>query len=278
MAIKEKIILITGCAGFIGAALTKRFLSESYKVIGIDNLNDYYDQNLKINRLRDINNFLETGKNKFEFQKLSIDNISAMNKIFSDKKPNIVINLAAQAGVRYSIKNPDSYVSSNLIGFFNILENCKKYEVEHLVYASSSSVYGVNKKYPFDENDAFNNPLSFYAATKISNEVMAYSYSNIYKLSITGLRFFTVYGPWGRPDMAPMIFSKNIFEKKPISVYNYGKMSRDFIKWDYKDATDLHGIGKYGSDSYRIFYKNEIPENVQDKELKRYLNENSHSR
>ena len=228
MAIKEKIILITGCAGFIGAALTKRFLSDNYKVIGIDNLNDYYDQDLKRNRLRDINNFLNGENKNWEFQKLSIDNINALNKIFSDKKPNIVINLAAQAGVRYSIKNPASYVSSNLIGFFNILENCKKHQVEHLVYASSSSVYGENKKYPFFENDVLNNPLSFYAATKISNEAMAYSYSNIYNLSITGLRFFTVYGPWGRPDMAPMIFSRKIFQKQPISVYNYGNMSRDF--------------------------------------------------
>ncbi len=228
MQINEKVILITGCAGFIGAALTKKFLTENYRVIGIDNLNDYYDQNLKKDRLKDINNFVESNNDIWDFHKLSIDNLEAINSVFSDTKPNIVINLAAQAGVRYSINNPESYFNSNLIGFFNILENCKKHKVDHLVYASSSSVYGSNNKYPFNENEALNQPLSFYAATKISNEVMAYSYSNIYNLSITGLRFFTVYGPWGRPDMAPMIFSKKILQKKPISVYNYGNMCRDF--------------------------------------------------
>ena len=263
MAFKEKIILITGCAGFIGAALTKRFLSENYKVIGIDNLNDYYDQDLKRNRLRDIDNFIGSGKNNWEFQKLSIDNVNALNKIFSDKKPNIVINLAAQAGVRYSIKNPDSYVSSNLIGFFNILENCKKHQIEHLVYASSSSVYGGNNDYPFTENQKINRPLSFYASTKISNEMMAYSYSNIHNIPITGLRFFTVYGPWGRPDMAPMIFSKKIFLKEPISVFNYGKMSRDFtFIEDIVEGTYLCALKAPKNNNEIINSKKKVPNKI----------------
>ena len=224
----EKVVLITGCAGFIGAALSKRFLAANYKVIGIDNLNNYYDIKLKYDRLKDIENFIKDRKNLWEFFKVSIENIVEIKDIFIKNKPNIVINLAAQAGVRFSIDNPASYVKSNLNGFFNILENCKDNNVEHLVYASSSSVYGGNDDYPFSENQKINRPLSFYAATKISNEMMAYSYSNIYNIPISGLRFFTVYGPWGRPDMAPMIFSKKIFLREPISIFNYGKMSRDF--------------------------------------------------
>ena len=224
----EKVVLITGCAGFIGAALSKRFLAANFKVIGIDNLNDYYDRQLKYERLKDIEDSIKNKKYLWDFFKISIENILEINDIFSKNKPNIVINLAAQAGVRFSIKNPASYVKSNLNGFFNILENCKNHKVEHLVYASSSSVYGRNNDYPFTENQKIDKPLSFYAATKISNEMMAYSYSNIHNIPITGLRFFTVYGPWGRPDMAPMIFSKKIFLREPISIFNYGKMSRDF--------------------------------------------------
>ena len=224
----EKVVLITGCAGFIGAALSKRFLAANYKVIGIDNLNNYYDIKLKSDRLKVIENFIKDRKYLWEFFKVSIENIVEIKDIFIKNKPDIVINLAAQAGVRFSIDNPGSYVNSNLNGFFNILENCKDNKVEHLVYASSSSVYGGNDNYPFTENQKINKPLSFYAATKISNEMMAYSYSNIYNIPITGLRFFTVYGPWGRPDMAPMIFSKKIFLREPISIFNYGKMSRDF--------------------------------------------------
>ena len=228
MTQNNKVILITGCAGFIGSALAIKFLKENFKVIGVDNLNSYYDKNLKIARLKEIENLSLRNKYKWDFLKCSIDDIGKINKLFSDKKPNLVINLAAQAGVRYSIDNPNAYFQSNLNGFFNVLENCKTYKVDHLVYASSSSVYGSNKEYPFSENHIINKPLSFYAATKISNEMMAYSYSNIYKIPMTGLRFFTVYGPWGRPDMAPMIFSSKILSKKAISVYNYGKMSRDF--------------------------------------------------
>ena len=224
----KKVVLITGCAGFIGAALSKRFIKSNFKVIGIDNLNDYYDQELKYARLKDIVTSTKNHNKLWEFYKISIDDEKQLKDIFIKNMPDIVINLAAQAGVRFSIDNPTSYVKSNLNGFFNVLENCKNYNVEHLVYASSSSVYGGNKDYPFSENQIINKPLSFYAATKISNEMMAYSYSNIYNLPITGLRFFTVYGPWGRPDMAPMIFSKKIFSNEPISIFNFGNMSRDF--------------------------------------------------
>ena len=203
--------LVTGSAGFIGAALCKKLLSEGYNVAGIDNLNNYYDIKIKYDRLKVIENFIKDKKNLWEFFKVSIENIVEIKDIFIKNKPDIVINLAAQAGVRFSIDNPASYVKSNLNGFFNILENCKDNNVEHLVYASSSSVYGGNDDYPFNENQKINRPLSFYAATKISNEMMAYSYSNIHNIPITGLRFFTVYGPWGRPDMAPMIFSKKYF-------------------------------------------------------------------
>ena len=227
--IKENnIVLITGCAGFIGAALAQKFIREGFKVFGIDNLNNYYDKNLKIARLKKIKDSLRGKENLWKFSQISIEDKNLLDKLFLDIKPNIVINLAAQAGVRYSIKSPSSYFNSNLIGFFNILENCKIHNIEHLVYASSSSVYGANKEYPFSENQKVNMPLSFYAATKISNEMMAFSYSNIYKIPVTGLRYFTVYGPWGRPDMAPMIFSKKILSKEPISVFNYGKMRRDF--------------------------------------------------
>ena len=228
----NKHVLITGCAGFIGAALSKRFLRDKYKVTGIDNINDYYDQNLKISRLEDIKNFSNLKSGQWDFYKISIDDKNKIEDIFLEKKPNIVINLAAQAGIRFSIENPGSYFKSNLNGFFNILECCRNHKVEHLVYASSSSVYGANIDYPFCEKHIVNTPLSFYAATKISNEMMAYSYSNIYNLPITGLRYFTVYGPWGRPDMAPMIFSKKIYSKEPISIFNYGKMSRDFTYID----------------------------------------------
>ena len=224
----NNIVLITGCAGFIGAALSKKFINEGFKVYGIDNLNNYYDKNLKIRRLKDIEESLIRTEKNWKFFQISLEDKNALDKLFLEIKPNIVINLAAQAGVRYSIKNPNSYVTSNLIGFFNILENCKIHNIDHLVYASSSSVYGANHHYPFSENQKVNMPLSFYAATKLSNEMMAFSYSNIYKIPITGLRYFTVYGPWGRPDMAPMIFSKKILLKEPISVFNYGRMKRDF--------------------------------------------------
>ena len=258
----EKVVLITGCAGFIGAALTKRFLAENFKVIGIDNLNDYYDRQLKYDRLRDIENSVNNKKYLWDFFKISLENVSEIKNIFKKNKPNIVINLAAQAGVRFSIKNPDSYVNSNLNGFFNILENCKNYNVEHLVYASSSSVYGGNNDYPFTENQKIDKPLSFYAATKISNEMMAYSYSNIHNIPITGLRFFTVYGPWGRPDMAPMIFSKKILLREPISIYNYGKMSRDFtFIEDIVEGTYLCAL-KAPKNNNEKNNKNKIPNKI----------------
>ena len=225
---KDNLVLITGCAGFIGAALAKKYLSKGFQVVGIDNLNNYYDQNLKINRLEEIKKYNNKNQTLWKFLEISIEDKDSVDKAFLEVNPNIVINLAAQAGVRYSIENPCTYLNSNLVGFFNILENCRVHKINHLLYASSSSVYGSNNEYPFSEDHKVNMPLSFYAATKISNEMMAYSYSNVYKLPITGLRYFTVYGPWGRPDMAPFIFANKIISKQPISVFNFGKMKRDF--------------------------------------------------
>ena len=221
-------VLITGAAGFIGSFLVKKFLKSGYQVIGIDNINSYYDKNLKLKRLENIKEYSIKNNFRWLFHKINIEDKKNMSQIFLETKPQFVVNLAAQAGVRYSIVNPSSYVKSNLLGFSNILELCRTHDVKHLVYASSSSVYGSSKEYPFSEEHKVNSPLSFYAATKISNEMMAHAYSNIYKLPITGLRFFTVYGPWGRPDMAPMIFADKILQKKPITVFNHGKMSRDF--------------------------------------------------
>ena len=259
----KKVILITGCAGFIGAALSKRFLAENYKVIGIDNLNNYYDQKLKYDRLKDIEKSIKDSKYLWEFFKISIDNAEEIKKVFNKNKPQIVINLAAQAGVRFSIDNPSSYVKSNLNGFFNILENCKNNDVEHLVYASSSSVYGANKDFPFNEYQKNDKPLSFYAATKISNEMMAYSYSNIYGISITGLRFFTVYGPWGRPDMAPIIFSRKILSKEPISIFNYGQMQRDFtFIEDIVEGTFLCSLKAPSNNSEKINSNNRVPNKI----------------
>ena len=221
-------VLITGAAGFIGSFLVKKFLGSGFQVIGIDNINSYYDKNLKLKRLKNIKEYAIKNNFNWLFYKSNIEDKNYMRQIFLDKKPQIVVNLAAQAGVRYSIVNPYSYVESNLLGFSNILDLCQTHDVKHLVYASSSSVYGANKEFPFSEEQKVDTPLSFYAATKISNEMMAHAYSNIYNLPITGLRFFTVYGPWGRPDMAPMIFADKILQKKPITVFNHGNMSRDF--------------------------------------------------
>jgi len=221
-------ILVTGIAGFIGFHLSKRLISRGYKIIGIDNLNDYYDPNLKKSRLKKLQEISDNKLNSFEIYITNLENIDKIEEIFRKHSPNIVINLAAQAGVRYSVTNPIEYINSNILGFLNILENCKKAKVEHLIYASSSSVYGGNKKIPFSENDPVDHPVSLYASTKRSNELMAHNYSHLFNLPTTGLRFFTVYGPWGRPDMAPMIFTKSIFSKKPIKIFNYGNMSRDF--------------------------------------------------
>jgi len=217
-------ILVTGCAGFIGYHLCLKLLENSKNIVfGIDNINDYYDVNLKKNRLKLLNRF-----DNFIFNKLDISNNTSLSNSFKKNKYNIVINLAAQAGVRYSIENPKSYFQSNLEGFFNIIENCKIYKIKHLIHASTSSVYGDTKKYPTKETDNTDNPLSFYAATKKSNEVMAYSYSNIYKLPITVLRFFTVYGPYGRPDMSLFKFTDSIKKNKPINLFNNGDHVRDF--------------------------------------------------
>ena len=224
---KELSILITGAAGFIGAALSKKFLKEGFNVVGIDNLNNYYDVSLKYLRLKDLQK--QFGKdNSFEFFEIDLENYTEIKSVVKKYKINIVIHLAAQAGVRYSLENPESYIQSNLVGFGNILEICRKNDIYNFLFASSSSVYGGNLKLPFSENDSVNHPISLYAATKKSNELMAHSYSHLYDIPTIGLRFFTVYGPFGRPDMAPMIFAKAILEEKPIKVFNFGNMRRDF--------------------------------------------------
>ncbi len=229
MAFKR--ILVTGAAGFIGAALSKYLLKKGYKVVGIDNLNNYYDVKLKKARLKNIIDDTNLSKN-WIFLTLSIENKLALEKVFKDHRPEVVVNLAAQAGVRNSISNPSDYIQSNIVGFGNILEICKEYQIQNLVFASSSSVYGANEKLPYTENHSVDHPVSLYAATKRSNELMAHAYSHIYKLPTTGLRFFTVYGPWGRPDMAPIIFTESILNKKPIKLFNNGNMVRDFTYID----------------------------------------------
>jgi UDP-glucuronate 4-epimerase len=220
-------ILITGVAGFIGFHLSQKLLKEGYQVIGIDNLNDYYDPGLKKARLEILGSH-----NNFCFHKVDLKDKAEVDNIFETYKPTNVINLAAQAGVRYSIENPYAYVDSNLIGFMNILEACRNYPVKHLLYASSSSVYGGNKVAPFSTNHNVDHPVSLYAATKKSNELMAHTYSHLYGIPTTGLRFFTVYGPWGRPDMAYFSFTRDIIAGKPIKVFNHGKMERDFTYID----------------------------------------------
>ena len=216
-------ILVTGAAGFIGMSTALRLLARGDEVVGIDNLNDYYEVSLKENRLQQL-----SGQANFRFIKIDIADRPGMEQLFADEKFDRVIHLAAQAGVRYSIKNPHAYVDSNLVGFINILEGCRHHGVEHLVYASSSSVYGLNTAMPYSTQHNVDHPISLYAATKKANELMAHSYSHLYRLPTTGLRFFTVYGPWGRPDMAYFKFAQAISEGRPIEVYNHGKMRRDF--------------------------------------------------
>ena len=221
-----KKVLVTGAAGFIGFHLCGRLLERGDVVTGIDNINDYYDINLKLARLKR----LEV-KQGFGFVKLDLQDRVAMEKLFTGGF-DAVVNLAAQAGVRYSLKNPYSYIDSNIVGFLNVLEGCRHNHVGHLVFASSSSVYGANTKMPFSVHDNVDHPVSLYAATKKANELMAHTYSSLYKIPCTGLRFFTVYGPWGRPDMALFLFTKAIIENRPIDVFNYGKMRRDFTYID----------------------------------------------
>ena len=230
VALDGKTVLVTGAAGFIGANLVKRLFVDirDIRVVGIDSITDYYDVNIKYERLREI----EALGRDWTFVKGSIADRELVEKLFTDYCPAVVVNLAAQAGVRYSITNPDAYVESNLIGFYNILEACRHHEVEHLVYASSSSVYGSNKKVPYSTDDKVDNPVSLYAATKKSNELMAHAYSKLYDIPSTGLRFFTVYGPAGRPDMAYFGFTNKLREGKTIQIFNYGNCKRDFTYVD----------------------------------------------
>jgi UDP-glucuronate 4-epimerase len=223
----NKKILVTGAAGFIGFHLCKSLLDLGNEVVGIDNLNEYYDVNLKLDRLKKFD-----GHKNFKFVKTDLKERELVTRTFSDERFDAVVNLAAQAGVRYSIVNPHAYIDSNIVGFLNIIEGCRHTKVKHLVFASSSSVYGANTKMPFSVHHNVDHPVSLYAATKKANELMAHTYASLYNLPCTGLRFFTVYGPWGRPDMALFLFTKAILEGKPIDVFNYGKMQRDFTYID----------------------------------------------
>jgi len=223
----SKRVLVTGAAGFIGYHLSRRLADRGDEVVGVDNLNDYYDVSLKEARLRELD-----GRSGFTFRRLDIADTGAVAALFKDFKPEVVVNLAAQAGVRYSLKNPYAYVQSNLLGFANILEGCRHNPVEHLVYASSSSVYGANTQMPFSVHHNVDHPVSLYAASKKSNELMAHTYSHLFGIATTGLRFFTVYGPWGRPDMALFLFTKAILAGDPIDVFNQGRMRRDFTYID----------------------------------------------
>ncbi|MCK0192567.1 NAD-dependent epimerase [Arenibacter sp. F20364] len=237
-------ILVTGAAGFIGFHVTRLLMKKGHEVIGLDNINDYYDTNLKFDRLKELGisyknakkfNKLSTSRtnpDSFRFIRLNLEDREALPLLFQKNHFEVVCNLAAQAGVRYSLENPEAYIDSNIVGFLNILECCRHYNIEHLVYASSSSVYGLNKKVPFETTDNVDHPISLYAATKKSNELMAHTYSHLYGFASTGLRFFTVYGPWGRPDMAMFLFTDAIIQGKPIKVFNQGQMERDFTYID----------------------------------------------
>jgi nucleoside-diphosphate-sugar epimerase len=273
VAIDGKNILVTGVAGFIGSFLAERLLKDypNVIIIGIDSITDYYDVSLKYQRLEKLKAY---GK-RFRFVKESIANKNAINQLFSDYHPAIVVNLAAQAGVRYSITNPDAYIESNIIGFYNILEACRHNEVEHLVYASSSSVYGSNKKVPYSTDDQVDNPVSLYAATKKSNELLSHAYSKLYNIPSTGLRFFTVYGPAGRPDMAYFGFTDKLVKGETIKIFNYGNCKRDFTYIDdivegivrvMQHAPEKH-IGEDGlpEPPYKVYnIGNNSPENLLD--------------
>lgn len=262
-------VLVTGAAGFIGYHISKKLLENGHKVIGLDNINDYYDIDLKYSRLKQlgINKCEAEIYNKvcnssiynsaFGFIKLNLEDRGLLPLLFKQEKFDVVCNLAAQAGVRYSIKNPESYIDSNIVGFLNILECCRNYKIKHLVYASSSSVYGLNKKTPFKTSDNVDHPASLYAATKKSNELMAHTYSHLYKFNTTGLRFFTVYGPWGRPDMAMFLFTDAIVKGNSIKVFNNGNMERDFTYID--DITEgvvrIIEKGNYNIEDNETLYK-----------------------
>jgi UDP-glucuronate 4-epimerase len=236
-------IIVTGAAGFIGFHVCKSLLDKGHKVVGLDNINDYYPRSLKFSRLEQLGIEEDKAKNfntivasgtypEFSFIRLGLEDSTSMDKLFNDNKFEIVCNLAAQAGVRYSLENPSAYIESNIVGFFNILDNCKRHEIKHLVYASSSSVYGLNKKVPFETTDNVDHPISLYAASKKSNELMAHTYSHLYGFKTTGLRFFTVYGPWGRPDMAMFLFTNAMLKGNPIKIFNNGDLERDFTYID----------------------------------------------
>lgn len=239
----DKKILLTGAAGFIGFHLAKSLLEQGYEVVGLDNINDYYSPSLKYSRLVELGIKQENAEcwedislsekySNFTFVRMGVENREQLPKLFLSEKFDLVIHLAAQAGVRYSIENPEVYIDSNIVGYLNVLECCRHNQIEHLVYASSSSIYGENDKIPFSENDQTDAPISLYAATKKSNELMAHTYSHLYKIPTSGLRFFTVYGPWGRPDMAPMLFADAMTNQREIKVFNNGDMSRDFTYID----------------------------------------------
>lgn len=272
-----KKVLVTGAAGFIGFHLCKKLIDAQFEVFGIDNLNAYYDVRLKLDRLRALGvnvsseDFMRQVKVKstyanFNFWQLDLVEEHRLGTLFSEQKFDIVVNLAAQAGVRYSIDNPKVYVQSNIVGFVNLLEMCRHHQIKHLVYASSSSVYGDNNRVPFKENDPVDHPISLYAATKKSNELMAHVYSHLYGLKTTGLRFFTVYGPWGRPDMAPFLFAKAIVENTPIKVFNEGHLKRDFTYIDDIIEGVYRVVNNNNmSNDYKIYnIGNSKPESVLD--------------
>lgn len=260
----NRVYLITGAAGFIGFHLSKKLLEQGVKVVGYDNINDYYDVDIKNSRLEILNKY-----DNFRFYKASLEDKKALSMVFQENNPSIVINLAAQAGVRYSIENPDAYIQSNLVGFANILECCRQYKIEHLLYASSSSVYGQNKKIPFSTEDRVDNPISLYAATKKSNELMAHTYSHLFNIPTTGLRFFTVYGEYGRPDMAYFGFTNKIVKGEPIQIFNNGNMKRDFTYIDDIVGGIIKLIDKSKASELKPPYKiynigNNSPERLMD--------------
>ncbi len=238
------VVLVTGAAGFIGFHLVNKLLNEGYKVIAIDNLNDYYDINLKLARLNKVEEEVKKHNFEYVFEKIDLCDKNSLDNVFEKYNPDFVLNMAAQAGVRYSVENPSAYIQSNLVGFSNLIENCKVQKVKHLIYASSSSVYGGNLLKPFSEKHSVAHPVSLYAATKRSNELVAHCYSHLYNLPTTGLRFFTVYGPWGRPDMSLFLFTKSILDNKEITVFNNGNMIRDFTYIDDITESIIHLLNK----------------------------------